>query len=477
MKRALIYFISFFFIVSLKADYPLFWQQYAADPSGIEYNGRLYLFCSHDTYHPDKGYGYFMRDITCISTDDLKNWTDHGEVFSIENAKWAPRFTWAPCVVFHEGKFFLYYGNGDQGIGVATSESPIGPYYDPNDGPIVDFSTPGVLAKDSHGNLIKNERNVRGALQGSENWGIWCFDPCVWIEDDGQPYMYFGGAHPNNSRIIKLKSNMVEVDGAAIHPNTPGFFEASFMHKFKDKYYYSYAGHYFGKPASIEYVVGESPVGIFKEPGIILPNPPSNDGYNNHHSIFQFKKNWYIAYHNRQVAYEKGQSDKRAREYMRSICLDRLIHNEDGSIQLVKITKDGLPQLKYVNPFQSNEAETMAKGIGIKTLNKEDNSQNRVVCFSNEGYIKIRGVDFQKGASQFYASIKCMLLSEGTIELHLEGINGLLIGKLLVSSVSYGNTWKNIKTRTHPNQGVNDLYIVYKGKGNIYMDNWQFLKQ
>ena len=221
MKRALIYFISFFFIVSLKADYPLFWQQYAADPSGIEYNGRLYLFCSHDTYHPDKGYGYFMRDITCISTDDLKNWTDHGEVFSIENAKWAPRFTWAPCVVFHEGKFFLYYGNGDQGIGVATSESPIGPYYDPNDGPIVDFSTPGVLAKDSHGNLIKNERNVRGALQGSENWGIWCFDPCVWIEDDGQPYMYFGGAHPNNSRIIKLKSNMVEVDGAAIHPILP----------------------------------------------------------------------------------------------------------------------------------------------------------------------------------------------------------------------------------------------------------------
>ena len=73
----------------------------------------------------------------------------------------------------------------------------------------------------------------------------------------------------------------------------------------------------------------------------------------------------------------------------------------NGSIQLVKITKDGLPQLKYVNPFQSNEAETMAKGIGIKTLNKEDNSQNRVVCFSNEGYIKIEELTSRRGLLSF----------------------------------------------------------------------------
>ena len=71
-----------------KADYPLFWQRYTADPWGIEYNGRLYLFCSHDTYSPQRGYGYFMNDITCISTDDLKNWTDHGEVFHAKDSRW-----------------------------------------------------------------------------------------------------------------------------------------------------------------------------------------------------------------------------------------------------------------------------------------------------------------------------------------------------------------------------------------------------
>lgn len=92
---------------------------------------------------------------------------------------------------------------------------------------------------------------------------MWCFDPSVWIEDDGQAFLYFGGGDPGNSRIIKLKDNLTEVEGKAIHPNTPGFFEASFVHKYKNKYYYSYAGHHFSFPANIEYVMSEHPMGPF----------------------------------------------------------------------------------------------------------------------------------------------------------------------------------------------------------------------
>lgn len=109
---------------TIKADYPVFWQRYTADPWGIEYDGRLYLFCSHDTYDSGKGYGYFMNDITCISTDDMKNWTDHGEVFSAKDSKWGANMTWAPCVVYKDRKFYLYYGNGLSGIGVAAGDSP-----------------------------------------------------------------------------------------------------------------------------------------------------------------------------------------------------------------------------------------------------------------------------------------------------------------------------------------------------------------
>ena len=321
-----------------------------------------------------------MNDITCISTDDMKNWTDHGEVFHAKDSKWGAKMTWAPCVVHRNGKFYLYYGDANGGgIGVAVSDQPTGPYIDNQDHPVVGMNTPGVLLYDDNHQPIKNKKGVPGAIAGSENWGMWCFDPCVLIDDDGQAYMYFGGAHPDNSRIIKLKENMVEADGVAIKPNTPGFFEASFVHKYKNKYYLSYAGHYFSKPANIEYVISDKPMEGFNNPGVILPNPPVNDGFNNHHSIFQFKGEWYIAYHNRKVAYENNEQDHRSREYMRSVCIDRLYYNEDGTIQTVKTTRDGLKQLKNIDPYQRNEAETMAKGYGINTEFKVKGSSNRIV--------------------------------------------------------------------------------------------------
>lgn len=87
----------------------------------------------------------FMNDITCISTDDLKNWTDHGEVFHAKDSRWGAQLTWAPCVVYHNNQFYLYYGDGNcGGIGVATSNSPTGPYIDNRDKPVVDMNTPGV---------------------------------------------------------------------------------------------------------------------------------------------------------------------------------------------------------------------------------------------------------------------------------------------------------------------------------------------
>ena len=444
-----------------KADYPLFWQRYTADTWGIEYNGRLYLFCSHDTYSPQRGYGYFMNDITCISTDDLKNWTDHGEVFHAKDSRWGAQLTWAPCVVYHNNQFYLYYGDGNcGGIGIATSNSPTGPYIDNRDKPVVDMNTPGVQP-------------------GSGQWGMWCFDPSVWIEDDGQAFLYFGGGDPGNSRIIKLKDNLTEVEGKAIHPNTPGFFEASFVHKYKNKYYYSYAGHHFSFPANIEYVMSEHPMGPFSQPGLILPNPPINDGFNNHHSIFPFKGEYYIAYHNREVAYVKGEADKRSREYMRSVCLDHLIHNEDGTIRTVSITRDGLPQLKYINPYKRNEAETMAKGWGINTEARKGDSGNRIVSSANEGdYIKVQGVDFTKeGLSKLKALISCGAPEGGNIEIRLESENGLLIGTLNVVPTGDWDSWKTITTDVAiPNTGIFDLYFVFKGNKEdfVHIDYWEF---
>lgn len=478
--KSIITFLSIFCIVfGAMADSPIFWQRYTADPTAIAYGGRIYMYCSHDTYSPETGYGYHMKDVTLISSDDLKNWTDHGEVFSIKNAAWGPVGCWAPTVVERNGKFYLYYGNRDQSIGVAVSDSPTGPFVDSNKGPVVSKDTPGIIKKDKAGNPLKEPSGIKGALGGAERWGMWCFDPCVFIDDDGKAYMYLGGAHPNNSRIVKLKDNMVEADGEAICPDTPGFFEASFMHKYNGKYYYSYSGHYFNNPCNIDYVVASKPTGPFKKIGVVLENPPVNDGYNSHHSIFKFNGDWYIAYHNRQVAYEKGENDRRSREYMRSVCLDRIYHNPDGTIQQVKVSRDGLPQLKYVNPYVRNEAETMAKGWKINTTAKSDEPGNRVVNdVENNGYIKVRGVDFRgKKAGKFLANVSSASLEGGEIEIRLEGEEGVLLGKLLVSPTGGTEKWQLIETDIKSPSDIHDLYLVFKGKGKDFLrlDYWEFL--
>jgi len=124
------------------ADYPIFSQRFTADPAAVVYNGRLYIYCSHDSDATPGQSTYNIPDITCISTDDLKNWTDHGEVFNAKrDSRWAS-VSWAPSIVYRNNKFYLYYGNGGNGIGVAVSDSPTGPFKDPLPGPLVSWNTP-----------------------------------------------------------------------------------------------------------------------------------------------------------------------------------------------------------------------------------------------------------------------------------------------------------------------------------------------
>ncbi|MDO4164635.1 MAG: carbohydrate-binding protein, partial [Bacteroides sp.] len=163
---------------------------------------------------------------------------------------------------------------------------------------------------------------------------------------------------------------------------------------------------------------------------------------------------------------------------MRSVCLDRFRHNEDGSIQPTVPTRNGLPQLKYVDAYRRNEAETMAEGHGIDTAFKDEHRQNRVVTSIHDGdYIRISGVDFgSTGASRFSASLASSFAG-GRIELRLESASGLLIGTLPVQSTGGLSAWETMTTAVKPMSGVYDLYLVFKGEGEdelFRMDYWQF---
>ena len=192
----------------LLADYPIVSHRYLADPSSLVTQDRVYIYCSNDDESPVEG-SYNIPNVICVSSSDLKNWTDHGSVFrAADSTKWAKK-TWAPAAIERDGKFFLYFGNGGANIGVASAPSPIGPFTDPLGKDLINHNTPGV--------------------QPARN--MWLFDPGAYIDDDGQAYLYFGGNGDANVRVAKLKRDMISLDGAVIKMAATNFFEAAWVFK------------------------------------------------------------------------------------------------------------------------------------------------------------------------------------------------------------------------------------------------------
>ncbi|MDP4181264.1 MAG: carbohydrate-binding protein [Bacillota bacterium] len=432
--------------ISVNADYPIFYQRYTADPCCLVVGDRLYLYCSHDVYDPNHP-GYIMNDITCISTDDLKNWTDHGEVFKAPN--WGAKLSWAPVVVTKNNKYYMYFGNNAGGIGVAVSNSPTGPFTDALGKALITGSSPGVNPPS----------------------GFWCFDPGALVDDDGQAYIYFGGGSvDNNTRAFKLGSDMISLSGSAVTIPMPNMFEDSYIHKYKGKYYYSCCIRP-GSGTKIEYMMSDSPLTGFVYKGTVMDCPPDNEGNNNHHGIVEYKGSWYIAYHNREVAILNNQPKGDARTFQRSVCIDKLEYNADGTIKKVTITKDGLTQLKKVNPYITNEAETMAQESGINTEACSEGGRD-VNLIENGDWVRVRGVDFGSGAVSFDARV-ASATSGGNIEIHLDSPTGTLVGTCAVQGTGGSQTWATKSCKVTGASSVHDLYLKFTGgSGNLFNLNW-----
>ena len=445
---ALFIFVS---VPLVYADYPIMSQHYAADPTAVEWNGRIYVYCSNDEENADDGAGgYIMDAITCFSTDDLKNWTDHGIVFDADElSSWYSGTAWAPCIVEKDGQFYLYFGDAYWGIGVVVSSSPTGPFTAPKNALVVQ----------------------RGVTPGADS--TWLFDPGVFIDDDGTPYMYFGGEGADQCRYIELNTNMYDTVGAAVTIPFSDFFEASHMHKYNDTYYLSYADNYNDSTPSsqIAYRTSSSPTGPFTYQGVALPQPPNNYGNNNHHTFFTFQGDWYCVYHNR---YQAGVDGTVSTTEHRNICLDRMYYNPDGTIQTIVPTQDGLTQLKNLNPFNRVEAETLNAQSGLNTEVCSEGGMN-ITDISNGDWIRVRGVDFLTGANSFEAGV-ASAGSGGTIELRLDSVGGTLIGTCAVGNTGGAQTWTNVVCAVSGVSGVHDLYLKFTGSGDdlFNLDWWQF---
>jgi arabinoxylan arabinofuranohydrolase len=283
----------------------------ATDPDVHVWDGVVWMYCSQD--HPklagDKGNYDHMDGYHVFSSPDLVHWTDHGEVMHSRDIEWSMGgWLWAPGAARKDGKYYLYYPVKDkQGtwrIGVALGDSPAGPFKD-----------------------------IGHPIEGTT--GI---DPAIFIDDDGQAYLYCGKA-----MMAKLKPDMTElaepmrkVDYApaeVMNDTNQIFLEGSFMHKRNGIYYYSYTNFRNPKYQGF-YATGKSPYGPFEWKGPMAPKP---DGAQYHHSVIEFKGQWYDFYHVGGKAFKPtGYNGSR-----RIACFDKLFYNKDGTIRMVEQTTEG----------------------------------------------------------------------------------------------------------------------------------------
>lgn len=282
---------------------PLVRHIFTADPSARLFGDRLYVYTSHDEDNADAEQHFYMLNWHVFSTNNMKDWIDHGAIFSLDDISWASKQAWAPDCVERDGMYYFYFPVEQTKIGVAVSNSPTGPFTDPLDKPLID-----------------NTNNVK--IVGREP-----IDPAILIDDDGQAYMYFGC---RDARVVKLKENMIELDGE-IQPfvingiegheeNHDGYYgEAPWMFKRNGRYYMVYSNGW-GSQSTIIYAMGTDPLGPFDYVGEVMS--PVGAG-TSHASIVEFKNKWYIFYHNNVLS----QNGKR-----RSICFDEITFAPDGKI-------------------------------------------------------------------------------------------------------------------------------------------------
>ncbi|MFC6018342.1 family 43 glycosylhydrolase [Plantactinospora solaniradicis] len=277
-------------------------NRFAADPSVLVANNRMYIYATDD--QSNSGTYWDSNAWRVYSSSNLVSWTDHGAPFSVQGFSWATQYAWAPSAVQRNGYYYLYLPVDRTKIGVARSTSPTGGFSDPRGNPLI-------------------ERG-RDANTGNEP-----IDPAAFVDDNGQAYLYFGGARA--PKVVRLNANMTATSGAIQNVTINGgsaFAEAGYLHKRNGTYYFSYST---GWPGQIAYATASSPLGPFTYRGVILDAVNVNT---NHHSIAQYNGRWYIAYH-RNARSGGG-------NYKRSLAMEYLDYNSDGTIRRVTQTSTGV---------------------------------------------------------------------------------------------------------------------------------------
>ncbi len=433
---------------SVYAQKPIIQTKYTADPVPMVYNNTVFLYTTHDA---DDAMGFKMFNWLLYTSTDMVNWTDHGVIASLKNFDWVPydNGAWAPHCIERNGKFYFYcpIPNGI-GIGVLVADNPYGPFKDPLGKPLI---------QNSHHDI----------------------DPAVFIDDDGQAYLYWG-----NPKVyyVKLNEDMISYSGEImVEETTPkNYQEGPWVWKRNEHYYLAYASTCC--PEGIGYAMSSSPTGPWEYKGMIMDATELSRG--NHPGIIEFKGKWYCFGH----TYDLLKLTTTKFYERRSVMLDEMIYNPDGTIQnRAYWTVEGPTQVETLNPFKRVEAETMAWSEGVKTRFETEwegdfdwargakiADRRFVTSINNGDYIMVKGANFSTGAKSVEVSVAS--LYGGKIEIRVDKIDGPLIATVDVNTSREGGIWRTFTAPVNNKaKGVRDVYFVFKGEKDLFdFDWWKF---
>jgi arabinoxylan arabinofuranohydrolase len=408
------------------ADNPIVQTFYTADPAPVVYGDRLYVYASHDEDVTVNDF-YTMNDWRLYSTVDMVNWTDHGTPAAGSDFSWFTDNAWAPHGISRNGNYYLFVplnNNTGAKIGVGVADNPAGPFMDP--------------------------LGMALAASGSAN-----IDPTVFIDDDGQAYMYWGNG---TLRYAKLNADMTSYSGSITNVPLDEFVEGPWFYKRESLYYMVYAAGGSG-PEKLSYATSDSPTGPWAKRGDVMP---SGSTYTNHAGVVDYKGHSYFFYHNSALP---GGND-----YKRSVCVEEFTYGSDGSIPRLDMTDEGPDAIASLNPFQQVEAETIAFSSGLKTEKCTDSGGGmNVSAIGNGDYIKVKDVEFLDGVTSFEARVSASG-SNAKIELHLDSQSGTLLGTCDVSGAS---SWTTKTCEVSGGSGKHDLFLKFTGgSGDLFKFNW-----
>ena len=452
----------------LSAQNPIIRDQFSADPTARVFNNKVYVYPSHDIMPPEgqRQDWFCMEDYHVFSSENLTDWTDHGVIITQNKVPWVRPDSysmWAPDCVYRNGKYYFYFPSAPAsgmgfGVGVAVADNPEGPF-------------------------IPEPEPIKG-ING--------IDPCVLLASDGNAYIFWGAG-----RCAKLKDNMKELAddtpkekvkwgerefemyGVNCLKGLPSRqAEGPFAFEYNGNYYLTYP-YVREKTEVLGYAMSKNPMGPYEYKGLIMAEQP-NGCWTNHHSIINYKGQWYLFYHHN---YFSPNDDKR-----RSACIEKLYFNPDGTIQEVKQTLRGVGINKATEKIEIDRFSSASKDVTEQLIDTANTFRGFEATLPQKGsWIKYSDIDFSC-LTEGYMVISAKAAGNTRLFVREKTANGKIIAKVDMTvkpetpagtpAMFRRDMTGQLLSLTAPLEytpkGVADLVVTCEGDAGVSVDWVQF---